>query len=201
MSRSGIPIITVVLLLASLAPAQATQSDPNAAAREAEILRQREMDETKQIFDSMANQQRRSLPTLSSNRSGAAERSRFYDAVPEFRAATAVLRETVGSGPDLSKPLKALEKLIDPLQEYFDSVSAKAKRVDLSDLEGLSRKELVWETLTVAETIDNNLQIARRAVQQSDRDGSMNIKVLQFFIEIQGDLTRLRYLASKTPRR
>lgn len=199
MSRSGIPTITVVLLLASLAPAQATQSDPNAAAREAEILRQ--TDETKRIFDSMANQQRRSVPALQPNRSGAEQRSRFYDAVPEFRAATAVLRETVGSGPDLSKPLKALEKLIDPLQEYFDSVSAKAKRVDLSDLEGLSRKELVWETLTVAETIDNNLQIARRAVQQSDRDGSMNIKVLQFFIEIQSDLTRLRYLASKTPRR
>src|SRR5687767_439244 len=133
MSRSGIPTITVVLLLASLAPAQATQSDPSAAAREAESLRQ--MDETKRIFDSMANQQRRTVPALPPNRSGAEQRNRFYDAVPEFRAATAVLRETVGSGPDLSKPLKALEKLIDPLQEYFDSVSAKAKRVDLSDLE------------------------------------------------------------------
>jgi hypothetical protein len=159
-----------------------------------------QMDETKRIFDSMANQQRRPESGLPSSRSGAEQRSRFYNAVPEFRTATAVLRETVGSGPDLGKPLKALEKLIDPLQDYFDSVSAKAKRVDLSELEGLSSKELVWETLTVAENIDNNLQIARRAVQQSDRDGTMNIKVLQFFIEIQDDLTRLRYLASKARR-
>jgi hypothetical protein len=199
MSRSCIPIITI-LFLASSALAQSTPSDANTTARDADQQRQQDLAETKRAFDRMSEQQPRPSFSPLPNRSGSAERSRFYAAVPEFRAATAAYRDAIGLNPDLSKTIKALERLIDPLREYLESVSAKPTAADHSDLKELSPKELIWETLTTAETIDNNLQIARRAVQQSDRDGTMSIKLLQFFVEIQSDLNRLRYLASRARR-
>jgi hypothetical protein len=136
-------------------------------------------------------------PSLSFRPVGVRERQKFFEAVPQFRAATAEYREGIGLGRDLSKPLKAIEKLIDPLRDYFTGVNASAAPVDLSGLQQLPLKDLLWETLTTAETVDNNLQVAYRAVQQSERDGIMDIKVLQFFTEIQDDLTRLRFLTSK----
>ena len=137
------------------------------------------------------------FPTLNFRPIGARERQKFFEAVPQFRAATAEYREGISLGRDLSKPLKAIEKLIEPLREYFSGVNATAAPVDLSDLQQLPLKDLILETLTTAETVDNNLQVAYRAVQQSERDGIMEIKTLQFFTEIQDDLTRLRYLTSK----
>jgi len=139
----------------------------------------------------------RPFPSLSLPPVGVRERQKFFEAVPQFRAATAEYREGIGLGRDLSKPLKAMEKLIEPLREYFNGVNASAAPVDLSGLQQLPLKDLLWETLTTAETVDNNLQVAFRAVQQSERDGIMDIKVLQFFSEIQDDLTRLRFLTSK----
>mgnify|MGYP003575995244 CR=1 FL=1 len=139
----------------------------------------------------------RTYPLLSFPPLGVRARQKFFDAVPQFRAATAEYREGISLGRDLSKPLKTIEKLIEPLREYFIGVNASAEPVDLSSLQQLPLKDLLWETLTTAETVDNNLQVAFRAVQQSERDGVMDIKVLQFFSEIQDDLTRLRYLTSK----
>ena len=139
----------------------------------------------------------RPYPSLSFRPVGVRERQKFFEAVPQFRAATAEYREGIGLGRDLSKPLKAMEKLIEPLREYFNGVNASAAPVDLSGFQQLPLKDLLWETLTTAENVDNNLQVAFRAVQQSERDGIMDIKVLQFFSEIQDDLTRLRFLTSK----
>lgn len=194
--------ITVLFLLASSAFAQTTPSQAEAQAREAERQRQKEMADATKIFDRFSDQQLSPVLPPSKRAIGLEERQRFYETVPKFRTATAEYRDAVGVGPDVSKSVKAIEKLIDPLKEYFNSVNARnQKPVDFSEFSALSPKDLIWETLTTAENIDNNLQIARKVVQQAEREGVMNIKVIQFFIDIQDDLTRLRYLASKVTRR
>ena len=183
------------LLILALALAQTpsqSQSDAESA------IRQQEIAETSKAFDRLASDPLlRPAPSLSFRPSGVRERQKFFEAVPQFRAATAEYREGISLGRDLTKPLKAIEKLIEPLREYFTGVNASAAPVDLSGFQQLPLKELLSETLTTAETVDNNLQVAFRAVQQSERDGIMDIKVLQFFSEIQDDLTRLRFLTSK----
>jgi hypothetical protein len=193
--------ITLAFFLSSSVFAQTTQTQTDSQAREAERQRQKEMAEATRIFDRFADQQVNPVLPLPKRAPGIEERRKFYETVPKFRTATADYRDAVGVGPDVSKSLKAIEKLIDPLREYFNSVNAKNQPVDFSEFNGLSSKDLMWETLTTAENIDNNLQIARKVVQQSERDGVMNIKVIQFFIDIQDDLTRLRFLTSKVTRR
>ena len=73
----------------------------------------------------------------------------------------------------------------------------KGTTVDRSEYESLSQKEIAWEALTLAETIDNNLQIAQRIVSKSERDGVVDIKSLQFFGDIQNNLARLSFLAAR----
>ena len=180
----------LILALTLFQTPSQSQSDAERAIRQ-----QEEIVETAKAFDRLASDPL--LRPLSFPPIGVRERQKFFEAVPQFRAATAEYREGIGLGRDLSKPLKTIEKLIEPLREYFIGVNATAAPVDLSGLQQLPLKELLWETLTTAETVDNNLQVAYRAVQQSERDGIMDIKVLQFFSEIQDDLTRLRYLTSK----
>lgn len=193
--------ITLAFFLAPSVFAQTTQPQTDSEAREAERLRQKEMAEAAKIFDRFSEQQLNPVLPLPKRAPGIEERRKFYETVPKFRTATSDYRDAVGVGPDVSRSVKAIEKLIDPLREYFNSVNAKNQPVDLSEFNGLSPKDLIWETLTTAENIDNNLQIARKVVQLSEREGVMNIKVIQFFIDIQGDLTRLRFLASKVTRR
>lgn len=189
--------ITLALVLAPAAFAQ-TDADARQAEREAQ---EKEMSDASRMFDKMADQQAHPVLPSSKRATGLEERRKFYETVPKFREATAGYRDAIGLGPDVSKSVKEIEKLIDPLREYFNSVNAKNKPVDLSEFSSLSSKDLVWETLTTAETVDNNLQIARKVVQQAERDGVMNIKILQFFVEIQDDLTRLRFLTSKVAKR
>jgi len=201
MPRYALNITLVFLLVPAVFVAQATQSSTDSQAREAERQRQKEMADATQIFDRFADQQLSPVLPPPKRAPGLQERQRFYETVPKFRTATAEYRDAVGVGPDVSKSVKAMEKLIDPLRDYFNSVNAKNQAVDLSEFSGLSSKDLIWETLTTAENIDNNLQIARKVVQNAEREGVMSIKVIQFFIDIQDDLTRLQFLTSKVARR
>jgi hypothetical protein len=184
-------LLIVVAVLGSL-PAFSQNAPP--ASDEAK--RRQEMQETSKAFDRMAEEARRP-PSVSGSNSRVSQRQKFFENVQLFRQATTQYRETIGLGPDNTKPVRNLEKLIDPLKSYFSSLKVKGTGLDRSEYADLSQKDLIWETLTVAETIDNNLQVAQRIVSKSDREGVVDIKSLQFFGDIQNDLARLRFLTSK----
>ena len=101
-------------------------------------------------------------------------------AIPEFRKATADLREAVSAQQNVRAPLQSLGKLIKPLAEYFKNLNLKSAAPDMEEFKGYTRKDLMWETLTTAERVDNNLQI---------------------YGEIDSDLKRFKWLAEKTAHR
>ena len=73
----------------------------------------------------------------------------------------------------------------------------KRDPVNLSEYKDLSATDLAWETLTTAERVDNSLQMASLIIEKSQREGAIDIRALQFFGEIQDDLSRLRWLAAR----
>lgn len=192
-------VVVVLWSLPALAQGQA-ESDAQAQAeaeakRQEAIRRQQQADETKRAFDRMAEQRRQSSRMRAG--SGSSESQKFNQAVQLFREATSQYREGIGLIPDIAKPVRNIEKLIDPLKSYFNRIKVKGTTVDRSEFSNLSQKELAWETLTLAETIDNNLQVARGILSKSEREGVVDIKSLLLFDDIQNDLTRLRYLIAK----
>jgi hypothetical protein len=118
-------------------------------------------------------------------------------AIPQFRQATADFRDAVGAQQNMRVPLQSLQKLIKPFAEYFKDLKLKSSAPDIQELKTYSPKELVWETLTTAERVDNNLQIANRLLRESNQTGAVTIKTLQFYAEIDSDLKRLKWLADK----
>ena len=192
-------VVVVLWSLPALAQGQA-ESDAQAQAeaeakRQEAIRRQQQADETRRAFDRMAEQRRQSSRMRAG--SGSSESQKFNQAVQLFREATSQYREGIGLIPDIAKPVRNIEKLIDPLKSYFNRIKVKGTTVDRSEFSNLSQKELAWETLTLAETIDNNLQVARGILSKSEREGVVDIKSLLLFDDIQNDLTRLRYLIAK----
>jgi hypothetical protein len=122
-------------------------------------------------------------------------------AIPQFRQATADFREAVGSQKSVRAPLQSIEKLIKPFAEYFKDMNLKSTAPDVQELKDYSQKDLLWETLTTAERVDNNLQIASRLIVDSNRSGAISIKTMQFYLEIDADLKRLRLLADRVETR
>ena len=119
------------------------------------------------------------------------------EAIPQFRKATAELRDSVGAQKSVHAPLESIEKLIKPFTEYFKDLNLKSPPPDLQDLKSYSQKDLLWETLTTAERVDNNLQIANKLMLESNNSGAISIKTMQFFGAIDSDLKLLRTLVDK----
>ena len=190
-----------VLLVALLIPASAFGQDNDAQNRELQRqVRQeeeRKVQESLRALDNLSNQRLRPLPSSSRGGKNASERAKLFATIPLFREATARYREALGLEPDVRTHAKGIEKLISPLDDYFDTMKFKRPAVDLSEYAEISPADLAWETLTMAERVDNNLQIVRQLVQQSEREGVIDIKTLEFFGQIQDDLSRLKWLASR----
>lgn len=148
----------------------------------------------------MSNSEQLHRSTL---RSGRVPRSfsPILDAIPQFRQATAELREAVGSQKSAREPLKDIEKLIKPVAEFFKDLNLKSPAPDVQEIKSYSQKDLLWETLTTAERIDNNLQVAGKLILASEHSGSTSIKTMQFYIEIESDLKRLKLLADRVDTR
>jgi hypothetical protein len=193
-------LFLICLLIPPSVSAQDSNAELDARRRQAEIIRQQEearrAEETRRMFDWLTN--RPAPPPSFGNRPRSApERDKFYETVPLFREATGRYRDAIGSEPDLRAYVKAIDKLIGPLRDYFETMKFKREPLDFSEYQDISPKDLMWETLIVTERTDNNLQLTRRLVQQSEREGVINIKVLEFFGNIQDDLSRLKWLISK----
>jgi hypothetical protein len=60
-----------------------------------------------------------------------------------------------------------------------------------------TKKDLELETRTTAERVDNNLQRADHFLKSSHGTGAISLTTMEFFTEIHGDLTRLKWLAAK----
>jgi hypothetical protein len=123
------------------------------------------------------------------------------NAIPQFRKATAELREAVGTQQNVRAPLQTLGKLIKPFSDYFKDLNLKLIPPDVQELKGFSQKDLLWETLTTAERVDNNLQVANKLIRDSNNSGAISIKTMQFYVGIDTDLKRLRLLADRVETR
>ena len=118
-------------------------------------------------------------------------------AIPEFRKATEDLREAVSAKKNVRDPLRHIEKLIKPFTEHFKDMKPKPSPFDSEEFKTFTQKDFVWETLTTAERVDNNLQIANLLLRDSQRSSAVTIKTMQFYGEIYSDLERLKWLAGK----
>jgi|KBSSwiStaDraftv2_1062776.scaffolds.fasta_scaffold335986_2 hypothetical protein len=159
--------------------------------------RQPTLSETTQQFDRMqalSSQLHESTVLLSGQAKSIVP---VFVAIPEFRRATENLRAAVGDNGDLRDPVRRIEKLFKPFDDYFDDLKMKATPVSLLDFKDYSGKEIVWETLTTAERIDNNLQISLRLLRESERSGAISIKTMLFLGDIQKDIARFRLLADR----
>jgi hypothetical protein len=162
--------------------------------------RQPAMSETVREFDRIqANSDR--LRRSSASRNVPRSIAPVLAAIPQFRKATEDLREAVGEQKSPKGALQSIEKLIKPFSEYFKDLKLKPSEFDASELKTYSHKDLVWETLTTAERVDNNLQITNRLLRESSQSGVVTIKTLQFYGEIDTDLKRLKWLSDKVTAR
>jgi hypothetical protein len=120
-----------------------------------------------------------------------------FVAIPEFRKATENFRAAVGDNADLRSPVREIEKLFKPFYDYFDDLSLKPDPVNALDFKDFSGKEIVWETLTTAERIDNNLQLSLRLLRESERSGAISFQTMVFLNDIQKDMARFKLLAER----
>lgn len=181
-------LLALIAAIAALCVQALSQTDPNS---------QPSMSETVREFDRMmSNSEQLRRSTLPSSKTPPSIRPVLV-AIPEFRKATADLREAVSTQKNMRVPLQSLEKLIKPFAEYFKDLNLKPAAPDAQEFKGYSQKDLVWETLTTAERVDNNLQIANRLLIESNRSSEISIKAMQFFGGIDTDLKRLKLLADK----
>jgi hypothetical protein len=121
----------------------------------------------------------------------------FITTVPKFRRATEDFRRAISEEDDVKRAAQNVAKLIGPLKDYFDALKLKGKPVDSAEFKEFSQKELNWEALTTAERIDNDLQRAQILLLRTDRSGATSIKTMEFFMGIQSDFARLKWLSGK----
>ena len=159
--------------------------------------RQPSLSETTQQFDrmqSLSQQLHESTMMLSGQAKSIVP---VFVAIPEIRKATESLRAAVGDNADLRDPVRRVEKLFKPFDDYFDDLKMKPSPVNMLDFKDYSGKEIIWETLTTAERIDNNLQISLRLLRESERSGAISIQTMMFLSDIQKDMARFRLLADR----
>jgi hypothetical protein len=196
-------VTLMAVLIAAIAipwTAGYSQSNTNAQSNTA-TNPQPSMSETVREFDRLlANSDQLHRSTLPSAR-GPKSVAPVLAAIPQFRKATAELREAVGAEQSARVPLQSLEKLIKPFTEYFKDLNLKSTQPDVRELKSYSQKDLLWETLTTAERVDNNLQIANRLIRESNSSGAISIKAMQFYVDIDADLKRLKLLADRVDTR
>jgi hypothetical protein len=118
-------------------------------------------------------------------------------AIPEFRKATTAFRDAVGANADLREPIREFQKLFKPFDEYFDDLKMRVPQLNEADFKDFSGNDFIWESLTTAERIDNNLQVSLLLLRESERSGSISIKTLQLMKQIQNDMVRFRWLADR----
>ena len=118
-------------------------------------------------------------------------------AITEFRKATEGFRDAVGAKTDFREVVRNIEKLLKPFDDYFDDMKLKPAALDVAEFKDYSSNELIWEALTTAERIDNDLQVSLRLLRDAERSGAITLQAMQFMNGIQNDMVRFKWLAGK----
>jgi hypothetical protein len=150
-----------------------------------------------EIFDNMAKSSAQLHASTMQPKMPKVSDNQFLGAIAKFRRATDTFRQAIGTETDLKEPIRNVSKLIEPFTDYFKAMKLTAPAVDPAEFKEFTKKELEWETLTTAERVDNNLQRANHFLKSSRTTGAISVTTMEFFTEIHGDMTRLKWLAAK----
>jgi hypothetical protein len=118
--------------------------------------------------------------------------SQFRMAIPKFRGATDDYRWALSMDGKLEKPLKDIKAQTDVMLTYLEAAKVRHPKTDPSEFKDYSPVELQWETLNSAERIGAFLDFAVVA----ERQESVSTKTLEFLYTLDGELLRLKWLAS-----
>ena len=113
-------------------------------------------------------------------------------AIPKFREATDGLRWAMGMDAKLDKSSKNLAEQTDVILRFVDSPKMKHPRADPQEFKDYSPAELRWEMLNSAERIAAYLDYAVAAQRQD----VVSVKTLEFMFKLDGELLRLKWLAT-----
>ena len=128
---------------------------------------------------------------------GASTDRDFLINVPAFRKAVSNYREAVSARNSTERPLKDIDKLIVTFKAYFKATHVEGLTPDRAEFKGLSKKELVGETLASSERIGTELQQASVLIQAASRSNSMSIQTMLFLRSLHSELLRLEILRGK----
>ena len=118
----------------------------------------------------------------------------FRLAIPKFREATDEFRWNLSMKNKLEKPLKTLEVQTDVLLRYLSAAKVNHPRPNAQEFKDFSQTELEWETFSVAERIGSFLGLAVVV----ERRNVVAVETLEFMYTLDGELLRLKWLASHT---
>jgi len=121
----------------------------------------------------------------------------FINAVPQFQRAVATYREAITVNSSIKDPLKTIERYVELFKTYFKSTRIDAPLVDKTQFNALSRKDLISETLSVAERMDAQLRQAVEQMQEAITTETVSIDTVIFMRDLHGDLLRFDLLLSK----
>jgi len=126
----------------------------------------------------------------------AADRN-FVAQVPQFRKALEQYREAVAVDKSSTKPLKELDRYVHSFNAYFKQTHTDAPEADPSEFIGLTKTDLLRETLTTAERVDSKLPQAVTLVQKASVSNIVTVQTMSFLRMLHGELRRLDFLISK----
>jgi len=120
----------------------------------------------------------------------------FQQAIPKFRNATDEYRRAIGLKENLGKPLKDIASQTSVMLRYLKVAKIKHPEMDPLEFKDYKQDELVWETLSSAERIATFVDLAVAV----ERQEVVSLKMLEFMYKLNGELLRLKWLASRSLR-
>ena len=120
----------------------------------------------------------------------------FQQAIPKFRNATDEYRRAIGLKENLGKPLKDIASQTSVMLRYLKVAKIKHPEMDPLEFKDYKLDELVWETLSSAERIATFVDLAVAV----ERQEVVSLKMLEFMYKLNGELLRLKWLASRSLR-
>ena len=118
----------------------------------------------------------------------------YREALPKFDSAVKQLEAALGQEPlKLSKLGKEIEKHSGVFLRYLKHVNEDHPKFEPNELQKFSNSELGWETLTSAERLAPILP----RVAELENDTVVNLAFWQALYALEGELTRLKWMASR----
>jgi len=188
----------VLLLTPVLAVAQDDAAEVARKAQETQIPRQQQTIRGRSTMDTNGFLQR---PTYRNFPMNAASELRFrlfefQQAIPKFRTATDDYRRAIGLKENLGKPLKDIASQTSVMLRYLKVAKVQHPAIDPLEFKDYKQDELVWETLSSAERIATFVDLAVAV----ERQEVVSVKMLEFMYQLNGELLRLKWLASHSQR-